>query len=239
MNNLYFNNKSAYDDLDLVIVNSINYPFIAENIETVEVEGRKDGNLTIKTGNYKDININVNFRIIKLNNYKNRIRSITMWLTNIKNNVLYFDDYREKCYKVKYCKLTNIADSGFKTADFQANFVCEPYIYKNNEQELLIANNSEFYYDGDLESYPIIELELPTTQQNISITIGPHEFQLREVSEYVKINSKLMNITDKNNLSLSKKMIGNFPYLELGYNYISWTGTINKFTLNKNTIYRG
>lgn len=239
MNNLYFNNKSSYDDFDLVIVNSINYPFIAENIETVEVDGRKDGNLTIKTGNYKDININVNFRIINIENYKNKIRNITMWLTNIKNNILYFDDYREKSYKVKYCNITNISDSNFNTANFQVNFVCDPYIYKNNEEELIIKNNSEIYYDGDLESYPIIELELPTTQQNISITIGAHEFQLREVSEYVKINSKLMNITDKSNRSLSKKMIGNFPYLELGYNYISWTGTINKFTLNKNTIYRG
>ena len=42
MNNLYFNNKSAFDDFDLVVVNAIEYPFVQEIIEKVDIEGNKN-----------------------------------------------------------------------------------------------------------------------------------------------------------------------------------------------------
>lgn len=239
MNNLFFNNKSALNDFDLAIVNSIEYPFIDEDIETINIEGRKEGSVNIKTGNYKDIVIPVTFRLIKMDSYRNRIRKINLWLSNFNNNILFFSDYREKYYKVKKVEKTIISDSNFNSATFTVNFVCNPFVYKNNERDIVVTNGMKIFYDGDKESDPEIILTLPPASSNISIMINDREIQFREVSNSLTIISGKKIVFGSNGQSLTKKMIGKFPYLDLGENKITWNGIINKFVLNKNTIYRG
>lgn len=239
MNKLHFNNKESLKDFDLIIVNSIEYPMIVEDIESIEVEGRTEGSLTIKTGNYKNLNISVTFRLLKMDNYKNRIRKINMWLTNIKNNTLYFSDYDERCYKVKYVQLGNMIDSNFTSADITVNFVLLPFIYSNRESFLTIENNSDIYYDGDVNGEPDIILKISDNPTNISFFINDREFQFRDVTGEITILSSNMLAIDQDKRQLSRKMIGNFPYLEPGENRISWTGDIEKVMLNKKTLYRG
>ena len=239
MNKLYFNNKEAYKDLNLLIMNAIEYPFIKEEKEVVEVNGRNEGSLTIATGNYKDLVIPVTFKMYKTDNYKNRIREITMWLTDIRDNILSFEDYREKCYKVKKIDISNIYDVNFTSAIFTINFICNPFIYRSREIPIVVNNNSDLYYDGDIKAEPNIILELPSNEQNISIIINDREFRFEKVKERIEIISSKMLVLDKNKGSLSNKMVGNFPILDLGINKIKWTGTINRFEINKNTIYRG
>lgn len=53
MSNLYFNKKSALEDYDLIIVNAIEYPFVTKKIETVYVEGNRNGTLTIENDKNK------------------------------------------------------------------------------------------------------------------------------------------------------------------------------------------
>lgn len=239
MNNLYFNNKSAFDDFDLVVVNAIDYPFVQEIIDKVDIEGNRNGYLTIKTNEYQDMRISVTFRLIKMDNYKHRMREINLWLTDIENNCLFFDDYREKCYKVKMCNINPIKDLHFKSADFNVEFELFPFVFKNNEYYQTIQNNSEIYYEGDIESEPIIKLQLTDSEQNISLLIGNQEIQLRNVKGTVIINSEKKLITDDAKRSLSKKMVGDFPILTKGKNSVSWSGNISEFSILKNTIYKG
>lgn len=239
MNNLYFNNKSAFDDFDLVIVNAIEYPFVQEIIEKVDIEGNRNGYLTIKTGQYQDMKISVTFRLIKMDNYKNRMREINLWLNDIGDNCLFFDDYREKCYKVKVCNINPIKDLNFTSADFGVEFELFPFVFKNDEYYQTVENNSEIYYEGDIESEPIIKLQLTDSEQNISLFIGEQEIQLKNIKGTVIINSEKKLITDETKRSLSKKMIGNFPILNKGKNNISWIGNINEFSIFKNTIFKG
>ncbi len=239
MNNLYFNNKSAFDDFDLVIVNAIEYPFVQEIIEKVDIEGNRNGYLTIKTGQYQNMKISVTFRLIKMDNYKNRMREINLWLNDIEDNCLFFDDYREKCYKVKACNINPIKDLNFTSADFNVEFELFPFVFKNDEYYQTVENNSEIYYEGDIKSEPIIKLQLTASEQNISLFIGEQEIQLKNVKGTVIINSEKKLITDETKRSLSKKMIGNFPILNKGKNNISWSGNINEFSIFKNTIFKG
>ena len=239
MNNLYFNNKSAFDDFDLVVVNAIEYPFVQEIIEKVDIEGNKNGYLTIKTGQYQNMKISVTFRLIKMDNYKNRMREINLWLNDIEDNCLFFDDYREKCYKVKVCNINPIKDLNFTSADFSVEFELFPFVFKNDEYYQTVENNSEIYYEGDIESEPIIKLQLTASEQNISLFIGEQEIQLKNIKGTVIINSEKKLITDETKRSLSKKMIGNFPILNKGKNNISWSGNINEFSIFKNTIFKG
>lgn len=102
MNNLYFNNKSAFDDFDLVVVNAIEYPFVQEIIEKVDIEGNKNGYLTIKTGQYQNMKISVTFRLIKMDNYKNRMREINLWLNDIEDNCLFLMIIEKGVTRLRY-----------------------------------------------------------------------------------------------------------------------------------------
>ena len=239
MNNLYFNNKSAFDDFDLVVVNAIEYPFVQEIIEKVDIEGNKNGYLTVKTGQYKEMRISVTFRLIKMDNYKNRMREINLWLNDIEDNRLFFDDYREKYYKVKVCNISPIKDLHFSSADFNVEFELFPFVFKNDEYYQVVENNSEIYYEGDIDSEPVIKLELTESEQSVSLFIGEQEIQLKNIKGTVIINSEKKLITDEAKRSLSKKMVGNFPTLKRGKNNLSWSGNINKFSMFKNTIFKG
>lgn len=239
MNNLYFNNKSAFDDFDLVIVNAIEYPFVQEIIEKIDIEGNKNGYLTVKTGQYKEMRISVTFRLIKMDNYKNRMREINLWLNDIEDNRLFFDDYREKYYKVKVCNISPIKDLHFSSADFNVEFELFPFVFKNDEYYQVVENNSEIYYEGDIDSEPVIKLELTESEQSVSLFIGEQEIQLKNIKGTVIINSEKKLITDEAKRSLSKKMVGNFPTLKRGKNNLSWSGNINKFSMFKNTIFKG
>lgn len=239
MNNLYFNNKSAFDDFDLVIVNAIEYPFVQEIIEKIDIEGNKNGYLTVKTGQYKEMRISVTFRLIKMDNYKNRMREINLWLNDIEDNRLFFDDYRGKYYKVKVCNISPIKDLHFSSADFNVEFELFPFVFKNDEYYQVVENNSEIYYEGDIDSEPVIKLELTESEQSVSLFIGEQEIQLKNIKGTVIINSEKKLITDEAKRSLSKKMVGNFPTLKRGKNNLSWSGNINKFSMFKNTIFKG
>lgn len=239
MNRLYFNNKNSFLDFGLIVVNAIEYPFIAKQYERVEVIGREDGYLTELSGYGTGLDITVNFRLIDASNYNHKIRKITEWLSNINDNKLYFSDYKEKFYKVKYVTLSKIKDSNFKTADFTATFNLHPNIYLNNEEEEVVRNNSEIYYDGDFDGIPDIELTLPESEVNISITINDKTFQFKGVSGRINIYSSLLLAVNDKKQQITSKMIGQFPYLQKGFNQISWVGPIDEFKIFKNTRYWG
>ncbi len=238
INSFWFNGRNSFS-FGIGIIDKVDYPVIQEEIELIPVEGRRKGSLTRKTGNYKDIQFDLNLKIFDIKRYKDRQREVNLWLNNIKDNRLFFDDYREKCYKVKNVICDKISDEKHANAVLETTFNCEPFLYKTEEYWETITNNYDLFYKGDLEGSPNIKLTLPSSNQNISIIINGEELQLKSVNDYVYIDSELIEILDKNNQSISKKMIGDFPVLKNGYNKISWAGTINKFEILSNTIFVG
>ena len=59
---------------------------------------------------------------------------------------------------------------------------------------------------------------------------------LKEVSNWVEIDSKIMTVTD----SLGNvDNAGSFPEMKLGINSIKWTGTVTKFEIIKRELFRG
>lgn len=239
MNTFYFNKRNSFRDMDLGIVGTIEFPFITEVIENVEVENRSQGSLTIKTGHYNDVKISINLRMFNLTNYKKKIYEINKYFTDITDNRLYFEDYPQKCYKVKNVILNGLEKANKFFGTFSATFVCEPFMYLTKESSVIITNNSRISNIGDLEAEPTIKLTLPSNNQNISIIINDSETQFREVSNYIEINTLKMTTIDNKGLSVTSKMIGDFPVLKQGKNTIQWTGTINKFELLKNTRFKG
>lgn len=238
MANFTFNNKHNFGDMDCMIVKPIQIPTAKENVEYETVEGRK-GTLTIKTGTYKDITIQIDLQLNYINtyetDYKEKIQAVTEWLYNIKNNKLIFDDNKEKCYLVKAIEIGEFEDYKKFYSRFTVKFICEPFLQYVNENIREINNGEVVFNFGSVETGPTIELQLPEKTQNIQITINNNTFQLKNVKKYVYIDSNLLMCKNEEG---NIRTIGDFPILQKGNNTITWTGNINKFMLKNNFKFR-
>ena len=70
MINFVFNNKNSFEDMDCIVVGQLTLPIVREEIELIEIEGRKGGSLTEKTGNYKDLIIPMKLKLVNMEDYK-------------------------------------------------------------------------------------------------------------------------------------------------------------------------
>lgn len=236
METIIFNNKNALEDFKIWISKEYELPFIVEEIEEIPIEG-KSGVLTRKTGVYPDIKISLELTVIDIIDYRPLIRKITKWLTEIEDNKLIFTSYREKHFKVKKVTIGNITKDIINCGSFTVEFLCNPFYYSNSEGWETIKSNAVVFNEGDISSKPNLLLE--GVSGNISIMINDREIQFKGVTGAININSELFRATDGNGQSLTSKMTGNFPVLDIGNNKITFTGTIGSFKILKNTIYKG
>lgn len=233
MQKFYFNGLENIRDIGVYVVNRIEFPNIEEVVEQEEVDGSPIGSLTVRSGKYKDSKIKMKLRIIDRLNVKEQFRNIKRWLKNIEDNRLSFD--YEKCYIVKNVTLNPYSFNQI-SCDFECEFICEPFLkafYSDYEE---ILNGEVVYNDGDIETFPKLKITL-SNSTNIELYVNNRSMQLRDVSEYVFIDSERQETLDKNNRTIDIKRIGGVPYLNIGENEIRWTGDIDKVEILKNERY--
>ena len=229
----YFNNNSS-ESFKVILSDFPELPFVQEEIKSVEVGG-KDGTLTKRTGNYKDLLISLECELLDIDNYNEAIRNINNWLNDIEDNRLFFLNNPSKCYKVKKVTTGNIKNELNIYGAFTIEFTCYPFIYSTEEYEIEISNNSEFYYSGDIETYPRIILS--GCRGDIQITINDITTQFNSADGEIVIDYP--QALDKEGVSITNSMIGKFPKLIKGINSIFWTGTIQGVRIKENALYRG
>ena len=229
----YFNNNSS-ESFKVILSDFPELPFVQEEIKSVEVGG-KDGTLTKRTGKYRDLPIILECELLDIENYNEAIRNINNWLSEIEDNRLFFLDNPSKCYKVKKVTTGNIKNELNIYGAFTIEFTCYPFIYSTEEYEIEISNNSEFYYSGDIETYPRIILS--GCRGDIQITINDITTQFNSADGEIVIDYP--QALDKEGVSITNSMIGKFPKLIKGINSIFWTGTIQGVRIKENALYRG
>ena len=229
----YFNNNSS-ESFKVILSDFPELPFVQEEIKSVEVGG-KDGTLTKRTGKYRDLPIILECELLDIENYNEAIRNINNWLSEIEDNRLFFLDNPSKCYKVKKVTTGNIKNELNIYGAFTIEFTCYPFIYSTEEYEIEISNNSEFYYSGDIETYPRIILS--GCRGDIQITINDITTQFNSTDGEIVIDYP--QALDKEGVSITNSMIGKFPKLIKGINSIFWTGTIQGVRIKENALYRG
>lgn len=230
-----FNNKNSFDDMDCVIIGTVDYPIFNEEYEFIEVIGRKQGSLTKKTNNYYDKILTLNLRLIKINDLEARKEKIFKWLMDIENNKLFFSNNENKSYIIKQAEITKFIPFKNTQVDFTIQFTCEPFLRNTIEDELILENGGAIINDGYEVSNPIIKFN-STTSQNIHLTIGDSTFIVYNALGNVVIDSGLFIV--KNEIELLKSS-GEFPTLPLGESSINWVGEIEGFSVIPNFIYRG
>jgi predicted phage tail component-like protein len=232
MLSIYFNNKSSKDDFNLIIEEKPSIPSPEKNIIKTEVEGR-NGSLTEDLGTHKEIEISINFSLYFRSNLNNRLRQIKQWLlgTMIDKKLTFSDDL-DYFYKVTNVKIGDIARTLAILGRFTVTFTCEPFLYAKEGLNIVSLTMGNINNHGAI-SFPVI-----TIYGSGSITLGWNdtEIVLTNVSEYITIDSQMMNCY-KGSTLMNSNMSGDFPKLQEGINNINWTGAVTKIDMIPNWCY--
>lgn len=229
---LYFNeNRSLNFNLYLEKYPSI--PIANEEYEEVLVEGRS-GNLIINKGTYPDKKISFTFTILSPR-IEIDFESVYEWLTNIEDARLIFGR-EDRCYKVKKVIFGDIQKEFRTIGEFDVTFLCEPFMQDIDKTVHEITSSGfKIYYDGNASGDTLIKVY---GNGNIQLTINGETMQIDNVTDYVEIDSNLLQVRNKDKTSKDDDTLGDFILLEKGENTISYTGSVTKIILEYTTKYK-
>lgn len=132
------------------------------------------------------------------------------------------EDRRYKCHIVDLIIEEKVLDYIYKVV---VVFDCQPYSYLDSGEEVLTITEATVFKNlGNIESKPVITVY---GNGDIGLVVGQVSIQLKNVNEYITINSLLME-TYKGGMVQNNRMIGKFPLLEKGDTSISWSGGVTK-----------
>lgn len=225
-----FNNKKN-TDLGIQVVKRPNIPIPERNIELKSLKGR-DGSLTRDYKTYNDIKISVSLNFISgENDFINKGAEIADWIYNINDNKLIFSDNDKFYYKVKKIECKDIERSLKVIGKFIVTFVCDPYKYYLENNDIEITNSTKINSPIlVVDSEPIISI---SGTGNINLIINDKRTVLENVDESLIINSSILECY-KGKESLNYKMSGEFPILKRGENIINIEGNIKNIKIKPN-----
>lgn len=224
---IYFNNFNSFEDLGLTITDMVDIPIPNEEIEV-------NNGYTIRTGKYPTLELPVTFRIKHFGNLFHRHNKIMTWLTNITDNRLMFSFAPKTYYLVKNVVVENLSRDFGKYNTLSVVFTLEPFKYKLYEETLILSNPEKVHYEGTAPG----EMNLKIYGDgDLRFTINSETIQIRNVKDYVELDSKYLLCLNNDKTSKSRDMVGAFPLLTYGINEISWTGNVTKAELTKRTAY--
>ncbi|WP_181998610.1 distal tail protein Dit [Paraclostridium sordellii] len=223
---LIFNNLNSKFDLGLSIVKRPNIPSPSKNKIAKEIPGR-DGSVYENMGGYKDIVIPVEFNFIEKNNLKERFRQIKLWINEIQDNKLIFNDDPEWFYKVVDVKLNGDFETILRRkGKFRIDFTCRGYLYNLYADGFIDIHNNDNLYNYYLESLPLIFIK---GNGEAKVSINNRKFTV-PIQDYIYIDSELelvyRDLDNPFNLGTGK-----YPNLNKGANLIQFQGNIQEFKM--------
>lgn len=229
---LYFNgNKSL--NLNLFLENYPSIPIANEEYEEVLVEGR-NGKLIINKGTYPDKKIPFTFTILSPR-IEIDFERVYEWLTEIEDNRLIFGR-RDRCYKVKKVIFGDIQKEFRSIGEFDVTFLCEPFLQDLDKTTHEITTSGfKINYDGNAPGDTLIKVY---GSGNIQLTINGETMQINNVTDYVEIDSDLLQVRNQDGTSKDDDTLGNFILFTKGENVISYTGTVTKVVVEYTTKYK-
>lgn len=229
---IYFNNNVSLN-LNLYLENYPSIPVANEEYEEVVVEGRS-GNLIINKGTYPDKKIPFTFTILS-SQIDIDFEKIYEWLTEVEDNRLIFGR-ADRCYKVKKVIFGNIQKEFRCIGEFDVTFLCEPFT-QDLDSEVHEITTSEFilYYAGNAPGDTLIKIY---GTGNIQLTINGETMQIDNVTDYVEVDSYLLQVRNQDGTSKDDDTLGDFVLFTKGENIISYTGEVTKIVVEYTTKYK-
>lgn len=229
---LYFNGNRSLN-LNLFLENYPSIPIANEEYEEVLVEGR-NGKLIINKGTYPDKKIPFTFTILSPR-IEIDFERVYEWLTEIEDNRLIFGR-RDRCYKVKKVIFGDIQKEFRSIGEFDVTFLCEPFLQDLDKTTNEITTSGfKINYDGNAPGDTLIKVY---GSGNIQLTINGETMQINNVTDYVEIDSDLLQVRNQDGTSKDDDTLGDFILFTKGENVISYTGTVAKVVVEYTTKYK-
>ena len=147
---IIYNDKTNLD-VNLLVATRPSKPSPEMEYEEVKVPG---GKTLYREKGYKDIPISVSFNFMSKYTWDKDFRIIKKWLLSKINNKLKFSDDLEVYYKVNKVTIDTPLRVMKKIGRFNVTFICEPYVYIDEEEMEL----STLLYNDYLVSKPIYRI---------------------------------------------------------------------------------
>lgn len=227
MLDIRINSKCGWD-FELGLVERPVIPVAKRKLEKIDVPGRH-GSLT-KKGEFEDVSFTVKFNLLERVNIKPLVRRIKGWLLQAKT--LSFTDDEEIYRKVKHVEIGDIVNEIEEYGMFDVTFTTAPFEYAIC-QPIEITRPITLFNPGTFESLP--KLTVYGTG-DITITVHGISFQIKGLTDQVIIDSEFMEAYT-GTITMNDKMVGKFPYFEVGENTISWTGNLTKLIIEPRWCY--
>lgn len=229
---LIFNYNSNLD-LNLYLEEYPSIPIANEEYEEVPVEGR-NGKLIINKGTYPDKKIPFTFTILSPR-IEIDFERVYEWLTEIEDNRLIFGR-EDRCYKVKKVIFGDIQKEFRSIGEFNVTFLCEPFIQDlDKTTHEITVSGFKINYSGNAPGDTLIKVY---GSGNIQLTINGETMQINNVTDYVEIDSDLLQVRNQDETSKDDDTLGDFILFTKGENVISYTGTVAKVVVEYTTKYK-
>lgn len=219
---IFYNNKSS-KDLGLIIENTPNIPSAKRIYETVEIDG---GETLTKIKGYEDIEISFDFAYtVEQDEYFAKKLVIDSWLLSKVDDYLTYSLDTSASYKVKQLEIGETTTTSRTVRHFKVKFTCKGLRYITSGIRTIPLTSSQVLNNfGIEETKPLIKIY---GSGNITFRINSSSFAIKNVSDYVNIDSEIKECF-KDNINKGKDMTGDWPVFFIGENTVSWTGTVTK-----------
>ena len=229
---IYFNNNVSLN-LNLYLENYPSIPIANEEYEEIPIEGRS-GNLIINKGTYPDKKIPFTFTILSPR-IEIDFEKVYAWLTEIDDSRLIFGR-SDRCYKVKKVIFGDIQKEFRSIGEFDVTFLCEPFTQDlHSEVHEITTSGFELYYAGNAPGDTLIKVY---GSGNIQLNINGETMQINNVTDYVEIDSNLLQVRNKDGTSKDNDTLGDFVLFTKGENIISYIGAVTKVIVEYTTKYK-
>lgn len=224
--NLYYKGINSLD-LSLVIKSKGSYNAAERDLEFISVPGR-NGDIVHDNGRYKNIVIPYEMALVKHDHraFNDICNAIKDWLSSDGRYYQLWDSYDPRYFR--YATITgelDIAASLAHYGEMALDFNCKPLRYSFDGQKTIAvpATGLTLHNPESMTASPYIKIY---GSGDITMTVNNTAISLYGVSEYIEIDSELMNVY-KGTTPLNNSMSGDtFPTFAPGDNSISFTGSV-------------
>lgn len=224
-----YNGKST-KEFNLRIINEVTHELSSHDIETEVVPGR-DGVLLLDNQRLKPVERAFPLRLA--DDVYQSTTEITGWLGVKGWHDLELSWDEDFIYRATVINTISISEVLKQLGKLQVVFLVHPIKYFKYNQEISISNGRSIMNRGNVEAQPLIEL---SGNGDTVIAINGRRTILEDIQGSITLDMKNQMVY-KGNLSAWEKVIreedAESPYLDVGYNDISWTGNFT-MTMVKN-----
>jgi len=229
-----FNGKDSYRDYGILVEKRPNVPSPKRRVSYINIPGR-NSSLRYDEETYEDITLSVECAVI--GNIQSRIDDIKAWLIGSGESDLIFSYQSEKKYIAQVVNSIDFEIVLKLSSRFVIIFNCRPFKYSeaNDVIDITSGLGTSVSNQGTVISRPLIKAYCTGDG---SFVINGREVALTDIDKpYVVIDSELEEayfVVDGVLSNANNNMAGEFPFLDVGNNIVTFTGGVTRLEITPN-----